>query len=94
MSDPTLVWTAVGIVSTVVLGLFGLMLTLQGRRETRYNQQNTEIKTEIKDAVEHLGEVLTARMETKETVNGISVRLARVEGAMGIRNDAGNPGSS
>lgn len=90
MTDPTLVWTAIGIVSTIVFGLFGLMLTLQTRRETRYNQRNEEIKTEITMAVDHLAEVLTAKMETKDTVNGISVRLARVEGAMGLQNDQRN----
>lgn len=87
MTDPILVWSAVGTISAFVIGALSVMLAIMSRRDKRSQERNNEIKEEIKTAVDHLGEVLTARMETKDTVSRISERLARVEGAMGIVND-------
>jgi hypothetical protein len=49
---------------------------------TEHRQAQT--RNQITDAVNHLAEVLTAKLETKETVNAINVRLARLEGSKGV----------
>jgi len=80
-------WQAIGIVSGVVTGWVTIVITVvvivMTRREHRITQQNDEIKTEISTAVNHLSDILLAKLETKETVAQISVRLARLEGAAG-----------
>lgn len=60
------------------------------RREQHINEQNTLLRQEFSSAILHLGEVLSAKLETKEAVAKISERLAVAEGkieAIGDRKD-------
>lgn len=62
----------------VIFGGFAAIATLLigwiDRRQAR-------IRGEITDSVNHLSEVLLAKLETKDAVAKISERLARLEGA-------------
>lgn len=93
-------WESVGIISGIISAWVIVLLTAMtiwlSRRDKRLEarneelaQQNNEIKDEITASVNHLSEVLLAKLETKEAVNQISVRLARVEGAAGLANPFG-----
>jgi hypothetical protein len=89
-------WESVGALAAI----FGIMLSLitlyfarrdirQQRHAVRQEKQNEEIKDQIATSINTLSEVLQAKLETKEVVNQISVRLARVEGRMKIDSDPG-----
>lgn len=75
-----------------ITGILALMMTgvlyAFSRRDQRQAVQNDELRQEFTAAVNHLSDVLTAKLETKEAVAQISVRLARLEGA------ASRPGDS
>jgi hypothetical protein len=75
-------WESIGVIIAFVSLGFGILAWWIARRDARQEIRNNEIKTEISDSVNHLSDVLTARLETKEAVNQISVRLGRVEGAI------------
>lgn len=77
-------WVGISPIIGSVIAAVAVIITLQTRRENRSEKRNNEIKDEIATSVNNLGELLSARMETKETVARISERLARVEGAMGV----------
>lgn len=68
----------------VIFGGFGTcvatLIYYQERRNSKTDKQNQVTQQEIADAVNHLSDVLMAKLETKETVARISERLARVEG--------------
>jgi hypothetical protein len=74
-------WQSIGVIAAIIGVAVTVILAMLARRDRRMEQQNTEIKDEISNAVNHLSEVLLARLETKETVSKISERLARLEGA-------------
>lgn len=76
-------WTIVGSVTTVFAALFGVVVWYFGRRDRKNEVANEEIKQEIATAVDNLGKLLLAKLETKEKVAQISERLARLEGAAG-----------
>lgn len=91
-------WQSIGAIGGLLAIAVTILLYVLNRRDTRRAQiveirdremerRNEEIKNEIATAVDHLSDVLTAKLETKETVARISERLARVEGASGIHAD-------
>lgn len=84
-------WESIGAIAAIVTGAVAFITWLIARRDNRAESRNNEIKVQISDSVGHLGEILTARLETKETVARISERLARVEGSMGLARIAGDP---
>lgn len=65
-------WESAAVIVGSVVAVISLILAVQGRR-------NAAIRTEITDAVNNLSTILLARLETKETVQGLAVRLARLE---------------
>lgn len=77
-------WESVGAIAAVVAVIMTVVLFIMARRDRRQQAFNTEVQTDITAAVNHLSDVLMAKLETKETVARISERLARVEGSMGI----------
>ena len=85
-------WQSVGAIVGLIALLFSIATWVLLRRDKRSQDENQAIKQEIADSVNHLGEVLLAKLETKETVARISERLARLEGAAGIQNNINNTG--
>jgi len=79
-------WQTIGVLSAMFFGFSSIFITLFifmiNRRENRSDKRNSEIRDEIANAVNHLSEILLAKLETKETVAQISIRLARLEGSV------------
>lgn len=77
----------VAVMVTVVLWLFARVdrrrQAASDKRDAEFTRANAELKNEFTQAINHLSDVLTAKLETKEAVAQISVRLARLEGAAG-----------
>jgi hypothetical protein len=71
----------------VILGgfaaCFALLLAWLNRREDRADKRDQATRKEITTAVENLSTVLTAKLETKEVVAGMNVRIARIEAVIG-----------
>lgn len=65
-------WITIGVIAGIVIPIFGAIIAWQQKRAN-------DIRDDIKEAVEHLGEVLVEKLETKENVAKISERLARME---------------
>lgn len=84
-------WESIGAITAVMTAAVAFITWLIARRDNRAEIRSNEIKVQISDSVNHLGEILTARLETKETVARISERLARVEGSMVLARNAGDP---
>lgn len=85
-------WESVGVivaaVGVIVALVVPMVVWLSSRRDRRSENAldlqraaNVELKQDFTDAINHLSDILTAKLETKETVAQISVRLARLEGA-------------
>lgn len=78
-----------------IIGAFAALMvaviTWVEHRQKQLRQQqealNQTMTTQITTAVNHLSEVLLAKLETKETVSRISERLARLEGASSVSNN-------
>lgn len=66
---------SIGIIVGAIAAAVGVLIGLQERR-------NKTITEQITTSVDHLSDVLLAKLETKETVAGLSVRLARIEGQL------------
>lgn len=79
-------WASTSAILGVIIAGLGLIIALIQRRERKQQEQNQEIKREITESIDHLSEVLLAKLETKEKVSQISERLARIEGQRGITN--------
>ena len=88
-------WLGISPILGVIITGMALIITFQERRENKrekiqkareiqQERQNQEIKQEIASSVDHLSEVLLAKLETKEAVSRISERLARIEGSKGV----------
>jgi hypothetical protein len=71
-------WESLGVIITAIVAAAGLLITVQERR-------TKAIRDEIKEAVDHLGQVLTERLETKGSVAVLSERVARLEGHEGVK---------
>jgi hypothetical protein len=77
-------WESISVTFGGFVTIAGAMLGWQEHR-----QQAT--RNQISDAVNNLSEVLMAKLETKDAVNQISIRLARVEGVLEAKNDSKQP---
>jgi hypothetical protein len=73
-------WDSVAVILAGFSAVIGLTIALQERR-------NSQIKSDISISVNHLSDVLQAKLETKETVAAMSERLARLEAVNGIGAD-------
>jgi hypothetical protein len=82
-------WESIGVIAAIVGVGFSIVVWITARRDARSQLRNEDIKNEINVSVNHLSDVLLARLETKETVARISERLARLEGAAGIPDGRG-----
>jgi hypothetical protein len=71
-------WESVSVIGGFVIAAMTFLMLLMERR-------NTQIKNDITSSVNNLGTILEAKLETKQTVAGISERLARIEGVIGDR---------
>lgn len=60
------------------------------KREDDRAAENMDLRREFTSAITNLSEVLTAKLETKETVARISERLAHVEGLLKWRPPDGH----
>lgn len=69
-------WESLSVIVGAFAAVAAVMLTWTEHRAV--NQ-----KTQIADAVNYMAQVLEAKLETKEVVTQISIRLARLEGALG-----------
>jgi hypothetical protein len=79
-------WESVGAIGAIMAVLQSFFVWLVTRKDQKREDDAQAVKQEIADSVNHLSEVLLAKLETKETVSRISERLSRVEGAAGIAN--------
>lgn len=80
-------WESVAAITGIVAVIMTVVLWIFNRRDKRQEEQNNELRHEFTRAINNLSDVLLAKLETKEAVAQISVRLARVEGAAGIASN-------
>lgn len=83
-------WESVSVIIAAVAVIVTIMLFVLGRRDRRQHDTSVQLETrfnemqqEFTTAINHLSDVLMAKLETKESVARISERLARLEGAAG-----------
>jgi uncharacterized membrane protein YccC len=50
--------------------------------------RSSNLRSQITDAVTTMSQILEAKLETKEAVNSINIRLARLEGSVSVKTDA------
>jgi hypothetical protein len=77
-------WESVGVIVGSVVALIAFLVSVQDRR-------NATVQHSIQESVDHLSDVLIAKLETKETVAKLSERIARLETAV---LDSGHPEQS
>lgn len=87
-------WESIGVILGFVTLGFTMLAYWMTRRDAKQEVRNNEIKDEISQSVNHLSDVLLAKLETKEAVARISERLARLEGAANIPNGGISHGST
>lgn len=75
-------WESVAAIAAIGAILQGGFMWMVARKDKKREDANEATKTEIADSVNHLSEVLLAKLETKDRVNAIDVRLSKVEGAI------------
>lgn len=88
-------WESVAAIAAIVGILLTVLLWVFGRQDKRREAQAAELRGDMTNSLDHLAEVLTAKLETKDTVARISERLARVEAVIGLgagNNHAGPAG--
>ena len=85
-------WESVATIVAIVGVVQGFLFWLFARRDKARDDKADEVRQMIADAMHdqaealnHQTEMLMAKLETKETVSRISERLARVEGAAGLK---------
>lgn len=78
-------WESVAAIAAAVGAIMTVVIWIFNRRDRRQADLSAELRREFTEAIDHLSEVLVARLETKETVSGLAVRLARLEGALGVQ---------
>lgn len=66
-------WQSIGVILAALVALLAFLVGFQEHR-------NTAVKDQIRASVDHLSEVLTGKLETKEAVSRLSERIARLEG--------------
>ena len=82
-------WESVAAIAGLVSVIVAVMLWAIQRREHRAEAAARELKRDMAGALDHLAEVLTAKLEAKEAVADIRERLSRVEAVIGQGNGAG-----
>lgn len=83
-------WESVGVIIAALTVIVTIMLYVLSRKDRRQHDSSvqlearfSEMQQEFTTAINHLSDVLMAKLETKESVARISERLARLEGAAG-----------
>jgi hypothetical protein len=66
-------WTSIAVIVGSIVASLTLVMTIIGR-------WNKTVKDDITRSVDNLSEVLTAKMETKETVNQLRLEVAELRG--------------
>ena len=84
-------WESVAAIAAIVGILLTLILFVFNRQDKRRERVNLELRNDMTSSIDHLSEVLTAKLETKDTVARISERLARVEAVVGISANTVQP---
>jgi hypothetical protein len=77
-------WESVGVIVAAISVIITVMLWVFARQDRRRERTAIELRDDMRHSLDHLSDVLTAKLETKDTVARISERLARVEAVMGI----------
>jgi hypothetical protein len=72
----TIIGSMIGITFTV----FGILWHYQTRREERQDKRFEELRTDFTDGLKGLGDILEAKLSTKDSVSDINARLSRIEG--------------
>lgn len=73
-------WESLSVIVGSFAAVAAVMLAWTEHRSSGTRQQ-------ITDAVTSMSQILEAKLETKEAVNSINIRLARLEGSRGITSD-------
>lgn len=68
--------------ATVVGVLIAFVSRRLDKRDTAHSREVEELRKDFTEGLNHMAEVLNARLETKQAVSAISDRLSRVEGAL------------
>lgn len=63
-------------------GVLSVVLAWQIRRDKKHDTEMVDLRKDITTSVDHLSEVLLAKLETKDNVSQINARLSRIEGMM------------
>lgn len=77
-------WESVTAIASVVVIVQAAFVWLISRKDKKREEIQEQTKQEIADSVNHLSEVLLAKLETKDTVSAINARLASVEGMLKV----------
>lgn len=77
-------WESVAAIGVLVGILVTVLLWVFGRQDARRERATAELRQDMTSSIDHLSEVLTAKLETKDTVARITERIARVEAVVGI----------
>lgn len=77
-------WESVAAIAALVGVILTVLLWVFGRQDQRRERATNELRNDMTSSLDHLAEVLTAKLETKDTVARISERLARVEAVIGL----------
>lgn len=85
-------WESVAAIAAIVGILLTVLLWVFGRQDKRREAQAAELRGDMTSSLDHLAEVLTAKLETKDTVARISERLARVEAVIGLGTNSNHAG--
>lgn len=83
-------WEQTGTIIAAVVAIFSIITYYTGRRDNRQDQRDkalrddftnaiNEMRTDLTGSIDHLAEVLNAKLETKETVARLSERVRALE---------------
>jgi hypothetical protein len=65
-------WESVSVIAGVIVATMAFFVGVVNRR-------SDAVRGEIKEAVDHLSEVLVGKLETKDAVNSLAQRVTRIE---------------
>jgi len=77
-------WESVATITGLVSVVLTFTLWAFSRQDKRRAQVNRQLRDDMTKSLDHLSDVLLAKLETKDTVARISERLARVEALIGV----------
>lgn len=88
-------WESLGVILSFVTACFMLMGWYLNRRNTEQKEQVQATQTAISTAVNGLRDTLILKLETKEAVNALRLKMTEDMGAMRVEierlKNAGNP---